>query len=77
MKYVHFVSTNDQGTEIEGVCHKSKLEYLAVPTCKIAFEPISDEDYAKLVDSYGGVETAPAVKAKPKKNANTEGESLV
>lgn len=77
MKYVHFTSTNDQGVVIEGVCHRSKLEFLAVPTCKISFEPISDEDHAKLVDKWGGVEIAPAAKAKPKKNVGKEGDGLV
>lgn len=77
MKYVSYDGMNANDEPFAGVCHKSKIEYLVTPGSIIAIKAISDEDYAKLVDSYGGVETAPAAKAKAKKNAKTEGDSLV
>lgn len=72
MKYVHYKTSDAAGGSDEareGVCHKSKLEYLAAPGVAVSFEPVSDEDYAALVEKWNGVETAPAAKAKPKKVA--------
>lgn len=77
MRYVQYESKDTEGKISQGVCHKSRLEYLAVPDAVVSFSVISDETYAELVESYGGVETAPAAKAKPKKNTKTEGDSLV
>lgn len=77
MKYAHYQHTDAEGVQSEGVCHKSRLEYLATPGSVMSIDMVDDEQYAKLVDSYGGVETAPAAKAKPKKNAKKEGDELV
>ena len=77
MKYCHYTHTDAGGATSEGVCHRSKLETLATPGSSIDLKMISDEDHAKLVDSWGGVEVAQVAKAKPGKNAKKEGDSLV
>lgn len=102
MKYCHYttsrveVSEDEKATSTtvpveEGVCHKSRLEYLAEPGVTVSFEMISDEDMSALVGKWGGVEVKPndarlkqlakdAAKdnaAAAKKNAQKEGEALV
>ena len=78
MKFCHYVHKNAEGIETEGVCHRSKLEHLSTDTTVLfTVVPISDEHHAKLVEGWGGVEVAPAAKAKPKKNAKQEGDALV
>lgn len=66
MKYAHYIKNGD-GISMEGVCHRSKLETLATPGCTLQITMISDEDQAKLVDKWGGVETAPAKPVEPTK----------
>lgn len=70
MKYLYYkISDETGGNDIEGVCHRSKVETLLTPGVAIVGQMISDEQHAKLVDGWGGVEVAPVVKAKPKKVA--------
>ena len=69
MKYAHYTKTDVEGLQSEGVCHRARLETLATPGSKLQIEMISDEDHAKLVEKWKGVEIAPAAKAKPKKVA--------
>ena len=66
MKYCNYVQTVGDAV-VEGVCHKSKLEYLATPGATVSFTVIDDEKYAELVESYGGVEAKSGAKAKLKK----------
>ena len=76
MKYCHYFQRSANGVEVEGVCHKSKLEYLATPGSTLKIDVIDDERYAELVEDYGGVETAP-VKAPPKVKAPPGSDKIV
>lgn len=66
MKFAHYTKVDVDGVQSEGVCHRSKLETLATPGSTLQIKMISDEDQAKLVDSWGGVEIAPAKAKKTK-----------
>lgn len=59
MKFAHYNKTNADGTKVEGLCHRSKLEYLAEEGATFNVAMISDEDAAELTAQWGGVEIAP------------------
>lgn len=65
MKYCQYSLSVGDDTQ-HGVCHKSKIEYLLVPGASLSATMIDDEEHAKLVDSWGGVEIAPAKAKKTK-----------
>ena len=64
MKYCKYTAKDADGNATTGVCHKSRLEYLATPGASVAFEMISDDEYAKTVASWNGAEISPAASAK-------------
>jgi len=76
MKYAHYTKTDADGLQSEGVCHRARLETLATSGSKLRIEMISDEDHAKLVAKWKGVEIAPAVKVEPKKIVKQKADAL-
>ena len=60
MKYCKYTAKDAAGSTVTGICHKSRLEYLAVPGVSISFDMISDDECAKTVAGWNGDEIAPA-----------------
>ena len=66
MKYCKYTAKDVDGNSTTGVCHKARIEYLAIPHASVAFEMISDEEYNKTINGWNGSETATTVLAKKK-----------
>ena len=64
MKYCKYTAKAADGIPTTGVCHKSRIEYLATPGASVSFDMISDEEYAKTVAGWNGDEIAPATAKK-------------
>lgn len=70
MKYVRYTQTVVNRPVVDGVCHRSKVEHLFVPGASVIATTISDEEHARIVEEWGGVEVKPAV------NAPAEGDAF-